>query len=116
MAVKEDIQMSDVKPRVKVPKKADKDEVIEIKTLIRHPMHSGRVVDGDGNTIPKKIISRFEAKFNGKTFFSADIKPSISQNPYLLFPFKVTEAGTFEFLWVEDTGEEFTLKKKIKLN
>ena len=33
--------MSKVKPRGKVPKKATIDEVIEIKTLIRHPMHSG---------------------------------------------------------------------------
>ena len=35
--------MSKVKPRGKVPKKATIDEVIEIKTLIRHPMHSGRI-------------------------------------------------------------------------
>ena len=30
-----------VKPRVKVPKKAEKGEVIEIKTLISHKMESG---------------------------------------------------------------------------
>ena len=33
--------MSKIKPRGKVPKKAAIDEIIEIKTLIRHPMHSG---------------------------------------------------------------------------
>ena len=41
--------MAKVKPRVKVPQTAEVDEVIEIKTLISHPMHSGRAVDGDGN-------------------------------------------------------------------
>ena len=35
--------MSKIKPRAKIPKEAELDEVIEIKTLIRHPMHSGRV-------------------------------------------------------------------------
>ena len=45
--------MSKVKPRVKVPKTAEVDEVIEIKTLISHPMHSGRAVDGDGNLVPR---------------------------------------------------------------
>ena len=45
--------MAKVKPRVKVPKTAEVDEVIEIKTLISHPMHSGRAVDGDGNRIFK---------------------------------------------------------------
>ena len=41
--------MAKVKPRVKVPKTAEIGEIIEIKTLISHPMHSGRAVDGDGN-------------------------------------------------------------------
>lgn len=107
--------MSDVKPRVRVPKTAEIGEVIEIKTLIRHPMHSGRVVDGDGNTIPRQIITSFVAKFNGDIIFSVDMKPSVSANPFITFPYKVNEAGTFEFVWTEDTGEEFTLSKKIKV-
>ena len=39
--------MSSIKPRVKVPKEVSMDEIIEIKTLIRHPMHSGRMKDTD---------------------------------------------------------------------
>lgn len=107
--------MSKVKARVKVPKKAEIDEVIEIKTLISHPMHSGRGVDGDGNIVPRKIINQFQASFNGKMFFSMDIKPSVSSNPFLIFPFKVVEAGTFDFIWTEDGGEQYTASKKIKI-
>jgi hypothetical protein len=44
-----------------------------------------------------------------------EIKPSVSANPFITFPFKVTEAGTFEFIWTEDTGEVFNLSKKIKV-
>jgi sulfur-oxidizing protein SoxZ len=55
------------------------------------------------------------AKFNGETIFHVDMKPSVSENPYFTFPFKVSESGTFEFLWTEDTGEEFTLSKDIKV-
>ena len=40
--------MSSIKPRVKVPKEVSIDEIIEIKTLIRHPMHSGRMKDNNG--------------------------------------------------------------------
>ena len=58
--------MSKIKPRAKIPKEAELDEVIEIKTLIRHPMHSGRVKDVDGKTIPRLIINKFKALFNGK--------------------------------------------------
>ena len=49
--------MSKIKPRAKIPKEAELDEVIEIKTLIRHPMHSGRVKGSDGKTIPRLIIN-----------------------------------------------------------
>jgi hypothetical protein len=43
------------------------------------------------------------------------MKPSVSANPYFTFPFTVNESGTFEFIWTEDTGEEFTLSKDIKV-
>ena len=55
--------MSKIKPRGKVPKTASVDEIIEIKTLIRHPMHSGRMKDKDGKKIPKRIINKFLVKF-----------------------------------------------------
>ena len=107
--------MAKVKARVKVPKTAELDEIIEIKTLISHPMHSGRAVDSDGNIVPRKIINSFTAKFNGKTVFSVEMKPSVSANPFLVFPFKVTEAGKFDFIWVEDGGKEYTASKKVKI-
>jgi sulfur-oxidizing protein SoxZ len=34
--------MAKIKPRVKVPKKAAVGEIVEIKALISHPMHTGR--------------------------------------------------------------------------
>ena len=52
-----------------IEKLAELDEVIEIKTLIRHPMHSGRVKDVDGKTIPRLIINKFNAMFNASCFF-----------------------------------------------
>ena len=56
--------MSSVKPRGKVPKKASIDEVIEIKTLIRHPMHSGRMKDKDGKILIPEKDDAFNLLFN----------------------------------------------------
>ncbi|MGI9434841.1 MAG: thiosulfate oxidation carrier complex protein SoxZ, partial [Geminicoccaceae bacterium] len=53
-----------VKPRVKVPKKVEKGEIIEIKTLISHKMESGQRKDKEGNKIPRKIINHFVCKYN----------------------------------------------------
>ena len=107
--------MSQVKARGKVPNQAGIGDLIAIKTLLRHPMHSGRMKDGEGNTIPRKIIIQFIAKFNGEVVFSVDIEPSISSNPYIGFPFKFKEAGTFEFTWQEETGELYSLEKAINV-
>ena len=107
--------MAKVKPRVKVPKTANAGEIIEIKTLISHPMHSGRAVDGDGNLVPRQIIHSFRASFNGKLVMSVDLKPSVSANPFFTFPFKATASGTFDFIWIEDGGKEYTKSKKISI-
>ena len=107
--------MAKVKPRVKVPNTAEAGEIIEIKTLISHPMHSGRAVDGDGNLIPQKIIKSFHVSFNGTEVMSVNLKPSVSANPFFTFPFKVTESGTFDFLWVEDDGTEYKKSEEISV-
>lgn len=103
----------DAKPRLKLPKTASKGEVLEIKTLITHPMESGQRKDADGKTIPRQIINKFVCKFNGTPVFSADLYPSMSANPYIVFNVKMQESGEFEFLWTDDDGSVYADKKKI---
>ena len=108
--------MASVKPRGKVPKQASVGEIIEIKTLLRHPMHSGRMRDTDGNIIPKQIVNEFYVNFNGELIFSMKIEPSISSNPYIVFPFKAMESGKFDFVWIEETGEKYEMSRKISVS
>ena len=89
--------MSKIKPRGKVPKKAAINEVIEIKTLIRHPMHSGRMKDKDGKNIPRQIINSFKVDFEGKEIFKMKLEPSISTNPYIAFPYKAKKNWYIQF-------------------
>ena len=108
--------MSSIKPRVKVPKEVSIDEIIEIKTLIRHPMHSGRMKDNNGQIIPRQIINSFSAKFNGKEVFQVDLEPSISTNPYIVFQYKAKESGKFDFEWVDDNGEIYSISKEMAVS
>ena len=101
------------KPRVKVPKKAAAGDVITIKTLISHKMESGQRKGKDGNKIPRKIINKFVATFNGAEVFSANIEPGVSANPYIEFSAKVNESGTFKFIWTDDDGSEYSTEKEI---
>jgi sulfur-oxidizing protein SoxZ len=107
--------MANPTPRVRVPAKAKKDELIEIKTLISHDMESGQRKGADGAVIPRKIINKFVAQFNGKQVFAADWYPSISANPYQSFFFKATESGEFVFTWKDDDGSTYTSKNKLEV-
>lgn len=108
--------MAKSKPRVKVPKKAGKGEVITIKTLISHKMESGLRKDKNGELIPRQIINHFTAKFNGATVFEVEIHPAISANPYLQFNMRVEEPGEFEFIWVDDDGSTYTKKQALSVS
>jgi sulfur-oxidizing protein SoxZ len=101
------------KPRIKLPTSAKKGEVIEIKTLIAHPMETGLRKDADGKVIPRKIINKFTCEFNGKPVFSASLEPAIAANPYFEFTVRMEESGTFSFAWTEDNGTVTTAEASI---
>ena len=106
---------SGVKPRVKVPRSAAAGEAITIKTLISHKMESGQRKDSDGNVIPRSIINRFTADFNGQNVVDITIEPAVSTNPYFQFEAVVPEAGEFVCTWYDDDGSVYETKKSITI-
>ncbi len=103
-----------VKPRVRVPKSVAAGDTITIKTLISHPMESGQRKDKDGNVIPREIINRFTAEFNGESVLDMTLEPAISTNPFIEFDAKVPESGEFTFTWYDDDGTVYTEKQSIE--
>jgi sulfur-oxidizing protein SoxZ len=104
------------KPRIKVPKSVKKGEIFLVKSLISHKMESGQRKDKkSGEKIPRLIINKFEAKFNGETVFSAVIHPAISANPYMSFYMKADKSGELELTWTDDKGKTVVGKKTIKV-
>ena len=107
---------SGVKPRVKVPKTASAGDTITIKTLISHKMESGQRKDKEGNVIPRSIINRFTADFNGQNVIDVTLEPAISTNPYFQFEAIVPETGEFTFTWYDDDGDVYETSKKIEVS
>ena len=104
--------------RVRVPRSARKGDIVTIKTLLKsHKMESGLRKDRKtGTLVPRKIVNRFVAKFNGQEVFTVDIEPAVSANPFLEFNVKVEESGTFEFQWIDDDGSIYSAKSRIEVN
>ena len=89
---------------INVPPRAKRGEIIEIKTLISHPMETGFRRTQLGALIPRDIIRRFVCTYNGDEVFRAELFPAISANPFIAFTTVATESGTLEFDWTGDNG------------
>lgn len=89
---------------INVPKTARAGEVVEIRTLIAHPMETGYRPGENGQVLPRDIIRRFSCRYNGELVFSAELYPAISANPYLVFHTVATVSGTLALTWEGDNG------------
>ncbi|MFN0314942.1 MAG: thiosulfate oxidation carrier complex protein SoxZ [Burkholderiales bacterium] len=101
--------------KVKVPERARKGEVIEIRSLAIHPMESGFRHDNVGKLVPRHIIKRFTCHYDGKEVFSVTLHPAITANPYFSFHVVATTSGEFVFTWTDDRGQVITERAGIEV-
>ena len=98
---------------INLPTRAKRGEVIEIKTLIAHPMETGYRLGPTGAVIPRDIINRFTCTYNGQEVFRADLFPAVAANPIIAFFAVATESGELAFSWTDDHGETQTEVRQI---
>ncbi len=101
---------------INMPAKARRGEVIEIRTLIAHPMETGYRPGADGRTLPRDIIRRFSCRYNGELVFSAELFPAVAANPYIAFHTVAAESGTLSFTWEGDKGFSQTETRTIAVD
>lgn len=90
-------------PRIRVPRTARRGEVIEIRTLIEHPMETGLRPDG-ARPVPRDMLTRLMVRLNGETVLAAEFRNGTSANPYHVFFVRMERSGTFEFSWTDEGG------------
>ena len=103
--------MSSMKVKAK-----DKDGIIEIKALIKHPMETGQRKDKKtGKPIPAHFVQEVLVEHGGKTVVSADWSGGVSKNPLLFVKFKGGAKGdTVKVSWTDNQGGSDTAEAKIK--
>ncbi|QQS10984.1 MAG: thiosulfate oxidation carrier complex protein SoxZ [Rhodospirillales bacterium] len=98
---------------INVPRTARPGEIVEIKTLVSHPMETGFRVGTNGTLIPRDIIGEFQCLYNGEEVFRMRLSPAIAANPFVSFSTVATESGTLLFRWTGDKG--FTLEQSASI-
>jgi sulfur-oxidizing protein SoxZ len=89
---------------VTMPTTAKRGDIIEIRTLIAHPMETGYRPGADGAILPRNLIRRFSCRYDEVLVFSAELFPAVAANPFISFATVATASGTLRFSWEGDNG------------
>lgn len=99
---------------IQVPATARTGDVVPVRTLVQHPMETGYRVDSAGVVLPRDLIRRLEAHFEGELILAADLHAAISANPYFAFHFRLPRSGTLTVRWQGDNG--FAHSESLRIN
>lgn len=93
---------------ITMPRTAKRGEIVEIRTLIAHPMETGYRASENGSILPRNLIRRLSCRyFDGSDdvlVFSAEFFPAVAANPYVAFTTVATASGTLRFAWEGDNA------------
>lgn len=102
-------------PKVKGPSgPVKKGDMVEFKTLLKHPMESGLRKDkASGDTIPAHHVTEVVVNYNGKDVIKSAWTGSISANPYFAFFIQAVASGPVKVTWKDNKGESFPAEAKL---
>ena len=89
---------------VTMPKTAKRGEIIEIRTLIAHPMETGYRPGEDGAIVPRNLIRQLICHYDDVVVFSAELYPAVAANPLITFYTVAVASGVLRFDWQGDNG------------
>ena len=101
--------------RIVMPAKATAGEIIEIKTLVQHPMETGYRRTDMGAPIPRDIIERMTVTYDGATIFAAEMGPGVAANPYFAFTTRASRSGEVVFTWTDGRGATTIERRQLEV-
>lgn len=102
-----------MKALLNVPASAARDEIVEIKVLIQHPMETGFRTDRHGERVPRDIITQLWCDYLGEEVFRAEIFPAVAANPFLSFTLRAEATGEVVIRWVNQSGAEHSQSRTL---
>ena len=98
--------------RLKVSKK---NNIFDLKFLIRHPMETGKRIDKINNKlVAKDYITALSIFINDKLVFDSHLSRSISKNPFMHLKFKKLFSGDIiKVNWIDNKNKVYKYNKTI---
>jgi sulfur-oxidizing protein SoxZ len=101
--------------RLRVPPRAKRGEVFEIRLLLQHPMENGFRRDTLGRSVPRNIIHRLVACYDGREILRAELGTGMAANPYFAFFARATASGEVTIEWEDERGVTGRLAAPIEV-
>jgi sulfur-oxidizing protein SoxZ len=99
--------------RIVMPTTARRGEVIEIRTLVQHPMEPGYRRMDDGAPVPRDIIVRFVVTYADAEIFATDMQQGVAANPYFAFSTVAEATGDLVFTWTDEAGQSTQVVRRL---
>ena len=100
---------------INVPERVARGEVVEVRVLAQHPMETGYRRGSDGALLPRDLLRRIEARFDGEPVFSAELHAAIAANPFVAFWLRVPAGGVLTLDWRGDGGVAHRESRRIEV-
>ncbi|MBF0098981.1 MAG: thiosulfate oxidation carrier complex protein SoxZ [Magnetococcales bacterium] len=102
-------------PKIRGPKDpVKKGELVEIKSLIKHPMESGSRKDKATDAlIPAHFIESVVVEYAGKQVVKATWSGAVSKDPFFSFFVKADVTGPLKMTWKDNKGQSFSAEATI---
>jgi sulfur-oxidizing protein SoxZ len=99
-------------PRIRAPRTAKAGEIVEIRTLIEHPMETGLRSEA-GKLVERDMLTRMTVRGNGETLLDAEFRNGTSANPYHVFFLRIDATMELEIVWSDDKGRSVKGQARI---
>jgi sulfur-oxidizing protein SoxZ len=93
--------------RIKVPDRITRGEVIQVNSIISHPMDTGFFRTAEGQPIPAYFIKDVVVSYGQEEVARFEWTSGISRDPVVTFTVKADKEAPLTMVWTDNKGATF---------
>jgi sulfur-oxidizing protein SoxZ len=98
---------------LRVPKEAQKDQIIRVQMVITHPMASRRRDPQTGQEIPGHFLTKLQLFYNDQLVSEMIMATGVSANPFIALPLKADSSGVIKIAYEDNRGGKWERTTEI---
>jgi Sulphur oxidation protein SoxZ. len=98
---------------IRVPKEAQKGQVIRVQMVITHPMTPPRRDPQTGQETPGHFLTKLQLFNNDQLVSEMNMAAGISANPFIALPLKADSSGVIKIAYEDNRGGKWEKTAEI---